>query len=656
MRQSDMDPGGLEQDLTLARGRMQVELLRGSYWVVTVAALALALREAFIGGPALASSLAFVLGVGALLGSRRASVPPRALAVAFFCSLVLLITRAAFALGGAAGSSLCLAFIPGLLAGLVLGPGWGWAACAAMLASCAWLYTTMPPLARNDVLRFNDEIAITVFAAGLAHTLTRSFKAYQAAAIRRRDALLALREQREAFARAIYDELEPVAASLVRALDHEDARNVEQASLPPLLARLSASLAHAKALAKIDEHETTELGDPDVAIRTASMRVWLRLAAALMLFFVVRNLFLGAPFGPSLFSIGSCTVFHLWLGRPRAQRHLEATAFTIGLAVTVPMIVHIYDYGVRPSAPPLVVMPANVLITALLSQGPATWAVLAVSVGVVGWAGLGTSHTLLEARLLGNLAVSFVIIALALRCVFVLRLRFTRVLLEQSAALVEALRQQRRLAGTLFHDVSNHLQALMLLCEFFDPVTDFPIARSLSTRVERLIRLSKKFLVITRPAQAPALETIRVADVVAALREASAPRLSNKDIRFTAEVDAGIQVRAEPDLLVESVLGNLLSNAIKFSPRGTAVELLCERSGAFVRLVIRDSGTGVPEQVMRHLGDDGALPSRAGTAGEAGQGYGLQLAREHLERAGGRLELSAREGGGTDAVVWLPAA
>jgi signal transduction histidine kinase len=651
-----MTPGGLETDLARARSRMQVELLRGIYWLVTLAAVGLAVRETFGGGPVLTAILGFLVGGGALLGSRRATVPPRALAFGFFCLLVLLITRAALELGGAAGSALCFAFIPGLLAGLVLGPAWGWAACGAMLASFAWLYATTPLLTRNDALRFNDEIAMTVFATGLAHALTRSFSAYQAVAVRRRDALLALREQREAFARAIYDELEPVAASLVRALDHENALAVERASLPPLLERLVASLASAKALAKKDEQETSELGDPDAAIRAASMRVWLRLAAALMLFFVLRNVVVGAPFGPSVFSIGSCALFHTWLGRPQAQKHLEATAFAIGLAVTAPMIVHIYDYGVGPGSPPLVVTPANVLFTALLSQGPAAWAILVVSLGVVGWAGLGNSHTLAESRLIGDLALSFAVITVALRCVFVLRLRFTRVLLEQSEQLAFALRQQRRLAGTLFHDVSNHLQALVLLCEFIDPIDDFPIARSLSHRVERLIRLSKSFLVSTRPAAAPALETICVADIVSALREACALRLSSKGMRFTAEVDAAIQVRAEPDLLIESVLGNLLSNAIKFSPRGAAVELFAERSGGFVRLVIRDSGTGVPEQVVRRLGEDGALPSRAGTDGEEGQGYGLQLAREHLERAGGRLELSARVGGGTDAVVWLPAA
>jgi signal transduction histidine kinase len=635
---------------------MQVRLLRGVYWLVTLAAVGLAVRETLEGGPVLTAILALVVGGGALLGSRRSSLPPRALAFAFFYVLVLLITRAALDLGGAAGSALCFAFIPGLLAGLVLGGAAGWAVCGAMLASFTWLYLTTPLPTPSDALRFNDELAMTVFAAGLAHALARSFSAYQAVAARRRDALLALREQREALARAIYDELEPVAAELVQALDRENAQAVESERLPPLLERLIASLARAKALAKKDEQESLEPGDPDSAIRAASMRVWLRLAAALMLFFVVRNIWVGAPFGPSLFSAGSCALFHTWLGRPQARRHLEATALAIGLAATGPMLVHISEYGVGPGSPPLVVTPATVLLSALLSQGPAAWAILAVNLGVVAWASLGKSLTLGEARLVGDLALSFAIITVALRCVFVLRLRYTRVLLEQSAELVEALRQQRRLAGTLFHDVSNHLQALVFLCEFIDPADDFAMARSLSRRVERLIRLSKSFLVSTRPAAPPSLEAVRVTDVVAALREACALRLSSKDMRFTADVDAALRVRAEPDLLIESVLGNLLSNAIKFSPRGAEVELLAERSGPLVRLVIRDSGTGVPADVVRRLGDDGALPSRAGTAGEAGQGYGLQLAREHLERAGGRLELSAREGGGTDAVVWLPAA
>ena len=44
------------------------------------------------------------------------------------------------------------------------------------------------------------------------------------------------------------------------------------------------------------------------------------------------------------------------------------------------------------------------------------------------------------------------------------------------------------------------------------------------------------------------------------------------------------------------------------------------------------------------------------TLSEPGQGFGLQLVREHVQRMGGRLELNDRPGGGTDSGVCLPSA
>jgi nitrate/nitrite-specific signal transduction histidine kinase len=64
----------------------------------------------------------------------------------------------------------------------------------------------------------------------------------------------------------------------------------------------------------------------------------------------------------------------------------------------------------------------------------------------------------------------------------------------------------------------------------------------------------------------------------------------------------------------------------------------------------------VPAELLQRLEQDEALPSRLGTAGERGQGYGLQLVREHLQRMGGKLELKRRNEGGTEAVVLLQGA
>ena len=640
-------------ELPDARGRMQAGLVRALFVVVTLAALGLATRETLAGTPALTAALASLLGVAGLLAVWRRTKPSRVVVFAFFCGLVALITRAALDLGGASGSALCFGFVPGFLAGLVLGPAYGWAVTALMLASFAWLYATTPLPGRFDVLRFVDEIAMTFFTAGLAHALTRSFRACEAMIGARRAMLVVMRERRQAMTLAIYDELEPLATELVDAVASRSGA-AGRPELGPLLERLIGALNRAKELAKKDEEVVPELPEPDAAIRRTAMRLWLRLAAVLMLFFIVRNFLSGVPYWPSAFTLVFCLLFDQWLKRPESSRHLEGTALAIGLAATGPMLAHLLAYGAHADAPPLVVMPGTVLFTALLSQGPAAWTVLALNAGLVVWCGVGQPLSLHASRLLGDLVLSFIIVVVALRAVFTLRGRYAQTLVEQGHALVEGLRQQRRLAGTLFHDVSNHLQTVVFLSEFPDPPPDFPSVESLSRRVQRLIGLSKGFLLSAPPNAEPSFEPVLVSDAVASLREAFGPRLSVKRLELEVKIEPSLRVLAQADLLVESVLGNLLSNAIKFSPPGSRIRLTATHDGGYVRLVLRDSGPGLPAEVLSSLGHDGAVPSRLGTAGEQGQGYGLQLVREHVQRMDGRLELRSRPEGGTDAIVWLP--
>ena len=117
-------------------------------------------------------------------------------------------------------------------------------------------------------------------------------------------------------------------------------------------------------------------------------------------------------------------------------------------------------------------------------------------------------------------------------------------------------------------------------------------------------------------------------------------------------------VHAQSELLIESVLGNLLSNAVKFSPRRARGSPCTRRNGSGQTCgscsVMR--ARGFRRRCWRCLGQEGAVPSRQGTAGEQGQGYGLQLAREHLKRMEGRLQLDNRAEGGLQAIIWLRSA
>jgi signal transduction histidine kinase len=106
-------------------------------------------------------------------------------------------------------------------------------------------------------------------------------------------------------------------------------------------------------------------------------------------------------------------------------------------------------------------------------------------------------------------------------------------------------------------------------------------------------------------------------------------------------------------LRVGQVVANLLDNALKFSPPGSPVEIEVRRDGAGAAIAVRDHGPGIPPELRAqvferfHQGGDGRK--------HAGLGLGLYVSRQIAEAHGGSLDVEAPEGGGTRAVLRLPA-
>ena len=107
--------------------------------------------------------------------------------------------------------------------------------------------------------------------------------------------------------------------------------------------------------------------------------------------------------------------------------------------------------------------------------------------------------------------------------------------------------------------------------------------------------------------------------------------------------------------LLERALRNLLHNSVQAAVQAQGatpaepilVELRSSPSG--VEISIGDRGAGIPAEVRARL----FQPFSAGRPG--GVGLGLALAHRIVALHGGALRLEEREGGGTLAVVALPA-
>lgn len=101
------------------------------------------------------------------------------------------------------------------------------------------------------------------------------------------------------------------------------------------------------------------------------------------------------------------------------------------------------------------------------------------------------------------------------------------------------------------------------------------------------------------------------------------------------------------DPALEQAVTNLLNNAARAAPHG--LRLQAERAGDRLRIVVCDSGTGFPPEVLRCCGAQPVLPE-----GE-GAGIGLWLTRAAVERLGGRMILENSATGGR-AIIELPLA
>lgn len=231
---------------------------------------------------------------------------------------------------------------------------------------------------------------------------------------------------------------------------------------------------------------------------------------------------------------------------------------------------------------------------------------------------------------------------------------------ERGQAIATSLRLRRRLLGTFFHDLANPLNAVLAAAELgragLGSPADAQRAQRLCERMLELLGPSQDLLLDDVAIPAERLSAVELQSLTAAMHELYADRLTAKPVLLVDEVPAALSVRAVPSMLRDSVLSNLLSNAIKFSQPGGQVELDAWTEGEWVVMAVRDRGPGLPAAALAALAQGHDLPSLAGSSGEQGQGLGLALASEHLLRQGGRLELKTRVGGGTEALIWLPAA
>ncbi|HEY8321002.1 MAG TPA: HAMP domain-containing sensor histidine kinase [Candidatus Baltobacteraceae bacterium] len=148
-------------------------------------------------------------------------------------------------------------------------------------------------------------------------------------------------------------------------------------------------------------------------------------------------------------------------------------------------------------------------------------------------------------------------------------------------------------------------------------------------------------------------EPVALASLVEDAMRGANQRAAEKGLRLRAEPGDEGRILGDPHLL-RQLASNLIDNAIKFTETGE-VAVRVERDGKSVRLLVRDTGPGIPEDERAQVFDRFYRADRARSRVVPGTGLGLAIVRSIARVHDGTVEAQAAPGGGSLFVATFPA-
>ena len=178
---------------------------------------------------------------------------------------------------------------------------------------------------------------------------------------------------------------------------------------------------------------------------------------------------------------------------------------------------------------------------------------------------------------------------------------------------------------------------------------------SLQEEIARLNRIIEHLLLLARFDAGQAASIREPVDLSALARETCEDAelfSSAQNIRIEAFIAADVVVSGDPGQL-RRVLLNLLDNACKFNIPGGLVRCALEKDDPLARLVVTNTGPGIPPEMQSRLFKRFFRADAARV--QAGHGLGLSLCREIIQAHGGEIHLAQdSQDGFTQFVVTLP--
>jgi two-component system, sensor histidine kinase len=234
---------------------------------------------------------------------------------------------------------------------------------------------------------------------------------------------------------------------------------------------------------------------------------------------------------------------------------------------------------------------------------------------------------------------------------------------ELAAAKVEAERASRaksQFLAAISHDMRQPIQAASLFLGVLDGRIGDPKAREVLERVKTsidsvhgmlgdLLDLSRLDAALIKPA----LKPLQLGPLLERLHAEFAPQADLKGLKLRT-VPSGATVATDHELL-DRILRNLLANAVSYTACG-GILLGCRRCGDSVRIIVADTGPGIPEAQQHRIFEEFYQVGNPERDRSRGFGLGLAIVRRIADMLEHPISVRSTLGKGSVFSVTVPLA
>ena len=208
-----------------------------------------------------------------------------------------------------------------------------------------------------------------------------------------------------------------------------------------------------------------------------------------------------------------------------------------------------------------------------------------------------------------------------------------------------------QLAGGVGHELRNPLGAIKNAAYFLNMVLEKPepdIKESLEILEKEVVTAEKiiSSLLDFARSKPPSLQNVDINGVV----QKALSRITIPDkVKALSQLNKALPpIQADPDQLTQ-VFNNIISNAIQAMPEGGQLVIKSEApSPDWVTISIKDTGVGIPEEILEKLFEP------LFTTKAKGIGLGLAVSKTLVKGHGGNIEMKSEVGKGSTFTVKLP--